>query len=190
MEVLNSALSYTTVALEHGLLSASSLTAENLADGKAKQITWGMSRFLKRAVLVQMSGMLTGLCKDKSVLSELERVCQKFLDISAFETLLGQSSRPTSATTGESEQGAAQNMEIVAVGEEDTDYYEAFTKTLTASAKALASLCFDLLTGELEEDFHNIWQSSENYEKTLKQILLVESEEACLFVKAVCWVEV
>ena len=31
------------VALEHGLLSASSLTAENLADGKEKHITWGMS---------------------------------------------------------------------------------------------------------------------------------------------------
>ncbi|CAE7367602.1 Cdkl4 [Symbiodinium sp. CCMP2592] len=181
-DVLAWALQYTHIALQREWLEPSSVTADNLGDGgKSKSVTWGMSVFLKHAVVAQIADLIPGICKDDNVRSELETVTETFLDLDSFEKLLpkivSEDSERADSEMVDDEKKEQTGTEAAPDETSGDSPFEEYVGKLTASSRCLATFLFELLSGEMEQEFHDHWLSSDNMAKALKEVLLVGSEE-------------
>ncbi|CAE7211135.1 Cdkl4, partial [Symbiodinium sp. CCMP2456] len=181
-EALLWVLQYTRMALRNGWLKLASLKADNLAESRSsKVLSWGQVSVLKWSLLCHLKGTLPGLTEDDSVSQDLVKVVDTCLVIPHFEALLPQKDVPDLDKQQELAVQAADDdadmPEAASQLNEGAELLQGFLNGLSSAGRAAGNLLFDLLQGDLENEFQAVWLGSENYEKTLKAILANEEQE-------------
>ena len=181
-EALLWVLQYTRMALRNSWLKLASLKADNLAESRSsKVLSWGQVSVLKWWLLCHLKGTLPGLTEDDSVSQDLVKVVDTCLVIPHFEALLPQKDVPDLDKQQELAVQAADDdadmPEAASQLNEGAELLQGFLNGLSSAGRAAGNLLFDLLQGDLENEFQAVWLGSENYEKTLKAILANEEQE-------------
>lgn len=146
-QVLEWVVRYLNLCLDCGWLSASSVTADQLGEGKSsKSLSWASAAVYKYHC-VQESARLASQCQDEKIKDELLKgIIPVFQDMKAFQKTF-----PQVAVVQDEHGGEGEGTNTCC------DPVEDFCSTKGRVATRLTEWLHALLLGESEEDFQKFW---------------------------------